>query len=152
MSNAKRVLFICVHNSARSQMAEAYMNKLGEGAFVACSAGFEPGPLNPLAVAAMAEEGFDLSKKASTSVFELFKAGQVFDYVVTVCDDAREGQCPVFPGVTRRLHLPFADPAGLAGSEEEKMRKVRQIRDQIKATVVELMGEWNGCETRSRLG
>lgn len=151
MVHAKRVLFICVHNSARSQMAEAFMNSLAEGAFLAESAGFEPGEINPLVTQAMAEDGLDISGNRSKSVFDLYKSGRIFDYVVTVCDDAREGQCPIFPGVTRRLHIPFTDPAALAGSHEKKLAEVRKIRDAIKDKVRELMAEWTDDTTKRKL-
>uniref|UniRef100_I2PXU7 Protein-tyrosine-phosphatase n=1 Tax=Desulfovibrio sp. U5L TaxID=596152 RepID=I2PXU7_9BACT len=136
-----RVLFICVHNSARSQMAEAYLRKFcGEAAEVE-SAGLDPTSVNPLVVAVMAEEGIDLSGKATRKVFDLFRDGKLFEYVVTVCEESLEGQCPVFPGVTHRLHLPFADPAGVVGSEEEKLAKVREIRDRIRERMAALAEE-----------
>lgn len=143
MVKAKKVLFICVHNSARSQMAEAFLNDLGGGAYHAESAGFEPKVINPLVVEAMAEAGLDISDAKPKGVFDLFKAGRIFDYVVTVCDDAREGQCPIFPGVTRRLHIPFTDPAALSGSHEEMMARLRTIRDAIRDKVAELIAEWD---------
>jgi arsenate reductase len=150
--NAKKVLFICTHNSARSQMAEAFLKHLGGDRYEAASGGFEPRPLNPLVIEAMAEVGLDISKNQSKSVFELFKAGRIFNYVVTVCEDAREGQCPVFPGVTSRLHIPFVDPAALTGSHEEKMAEVREIREAIKAKVLELMSQWDSDATPRKLG
>lgn len=151
MVDAKKVLFICVHNSARSQMAEAFVNSLAEGAFLAESAGFEPGVINPLVVEALAEVGLDISGNRSKSVFDIFKSGRVFDYVVTVCDDSREGQCPVFPGVARRLHIPFSDPAALTGTHEEKLAEVRKIRDAIKDKVRELMAEWGNDTQANKL-
>ena len=136
-----RVLFICVHNSARSQMAEAYLRQMtGDGVTVA-SAGLDPTVINPLVVAVMAEEGIDLSGKLTRKVFDLFKDGQLFDYVVTVCEESLEGQCPVFPGVTHRLHLPFPDPAAVVGAQEERLEQVRRIRDAIKARMAELAKE-----------
>jgi thioredoxin type arsenate reductase len=151
MVHAKRVLFICVHNSARSQMAEALLNSLGGDTYEAASGGFEPREINPLVVEAMAEEGLDISGNKSKSVFDLFKSGRIFDYVITVCDDAREGQCPIFPGVTRRLHIPFTDPSALVGTHEEKMAEVRKIRDAIKDKVRELMAEWADDTTKRKL-
>lgn len=132
-----RVLFICTHNSARSQMAEAYLNQMAPDRFQASSAGLEPTAVNPLVIEAMAEEGLDLSGKGTTSVFDLFRTGELFDYVVTVCDEAGEAGCPVFPGVTHRLRLPFPDPAMAQGSHEEQMAQVRGIRDAIKGKLVE---------------
>jgi len=151
MAHAKRVLFICVHNSARSQLAEAFMNAIGGGAYLAESAGFEPREINPLVIEAMAEEGLDISKNRSKSVFDLFKSGRIFDYVVTVCDDAREGQCPIFPGVTRRLHIPFTDPAATVGTHEEKLAEVRKIRDSIKDKARELIVEWENDTQQRKL-
>lgn len=130
-----RVLFICVHNSARSQMAEAYLKRLGADDFEVESAGFDPTEINPLVVEVMAEEGVDLAGKQTQKVFDLFKAGKIYHYVITVCSDAAATQCPIFPGVTHRLHLPFDDPAELQGDHGEKLRQVRVIRDHIKAMI-----------------
>ncbi|MDY6851918.1 MAG: arsenate reductase ArsC [Thermodesulfobacteriota bacterium] len=131
----KKVLFICVHNSARSQMAEAFLQKYGGGRYEAESAGFEPRGLNPLAVEVMRESGIDISRKTSQSVFDLFKNGLLYSYVITVCDGATEKQCPVFPGVVRRLHWEFPDPAVLTGSYEERLAGTRDIRDLIEAKI-----------------
>lgn len=138
---AEKVIFICKHNSARSQMAEAFLKQLAGDRLQVESAGLEPGALNPLVVESMKEIGFDISQNTTQSVFDLFKAGKLFDIVVTVCDDATEAQCPVFPGVTRRLHWPFPDPAALEGSHEEKLAKVREIREAIKSKVEEAFSE-----------
>lgn len=143
-----KVLFICVHNSARSQMAEEYVKKLGGDEFMVESAGFEPGVINPLVVEAMAEEGVDLSQKQTQSVFELFKKGRIFDYVITVCDESEGGKCPIFPGMTHRLHLPFPDPSQLEGSHEEKLQQVRAIRDQIKGMAREFVDWVNSDEKK----
>jgi arsenate reductase len=131
----QKVLFICVHNSARSQMAEAWLNLLCRGQFDAHSAGLEPGTLNPVAVEAMREIGVDISKKKTQSVFDVFKSGQFFPYVVTVCDETTADRCPIFPGVTKRLHWSFPDPAALTGSHQEQLDGVRKIRDQIRARI-----------------
>ncbi|MFH1034829.1 MAG: arsenate reductase ArsC [Pseudomonadota bacterium] len=136
-----RVLFVCVHNSARSQMAQAYLERLAGERFEVQSAGFEPGPINPLVVEVMREEGLDLSQKKAQSVFELFKQGKIFKYVITVCEASREQECPIFPGVTNRLHLPFPDPAQLAGSLEQRLEGTRQIRNQIKRAVEDLASQ-----------
>ncbi|ADU62115.1 MAG: arsenate reductase ArsC [Pseudodesulfovibrio sp.] len=130
-----KVLFICVHNSARSQMAEAYLDLFGNGEFEAQSAGFEPTSINPLVVEVMREEGVDLSSKGVQSAFDLFRQGRVFSYVITVCSDADEAQCPIYPGLVRRLHIPFADPSKLEGTREEKLAQLRGIRDQIREAV-----------------
>ena len=102
-----RVLFICVHNSARSQMAEAFLRRMAGDGVTVESAGLDPTVVNPLVVAVMAEEDIDLSAKKTQKVFDLFRDGRLFDAVVTVCEESIEGQCPVFPGVTHRLHLPW---------------------------------------------
>ncbi len=107
----QRVLFICVHNSARSQMAEAFLREICGDQFEAHSAGLEPGELNPSAVEAMREIGIDISQKQTQSVFDVFKSGELFSYVITVCDETSAERCPIFPGVAKRLHWSFADPA-----------------------------------------
>lgn len=139
----KRVLFICVHNSARSQMAEAFANNDFGDVLEAESAGFEPGPLNPLAVAAMADAGLDISSNAAKSVFDKYRNGEMFDYVVTVCKGS-EGDCPTFPGIIRRLDWPFDDPAELTGSATEQLEQAIVIRDQIRQAVAELAEEARG--------
>ena len=136
-----RVLFVCVHNSARSQMAEAYLKLLGAEDFEVESAGFEPTQINPLVVEVMGEEGVDLSEKQTQKVFDLFKAGKIYNYVITVCSESAAEQCPIFPGMTHRLHLPFADPAEVLGSHDERLQKIRVIRDQIKSMILEFV-DW----------
>jgi arsenate reductase len=131
----QRVLFICIHNSARSQMAEAWLSHTCGDVFAAQSAGLEPGTLNPLAVEVMSEVDIDISKKKTQDVFDVFKSGQLFAYVVTVCDETSAEKCPIFPGVAKRLHWSFPDPSRVTGSKEEKLEKVREIRDQIKAKI-----------------
>lgn len=136
-----RVLFVCVHNAARSQMAEAFLNAMGADRFQAASAGLEPMAINPLVVEAMGEVGLDLSGRTGRSVFELFRAGELFDYVITVCDEAAGERCPIFPGITKRLHWSFPDPSRLEGGREKMMEGVREIRDQIKAQVAWWMAQ-----------
>jgi arsenate reductase len=131
----QKVLFVCIHNSARSQMAEAWLNVLYGDRFEAKSAGLEPGELNPLAVKAMEEAGIDISKNRTKNVFDIIKSGEMFSWVVTVCDESSAERCPVFPGVVKRLHWSFPDPALLTGVLEEKMNSVRNIRDDIRAAV-----------------
>jgi arsenate reductase len=126
------VLFICIHNSARSQMAEAWLNQICGDFFAAESAGLEPGTLNPLVVEAMREVGIDISKKETRAVFDVFKSGKLFSYVITVCDETSAEKCPIFAGVTRRLHWSFPDPSTLVGSREQKLVDVRKIRDEIR--------------------
>lgn len=135
VSRKIRVLFVCVHNSARSQMAEAYLNDVAGDMFEAESAGFEVQPINPLAIEAMQEVGLDISQNSVDKVFEFLKVGKRFDYVITVCDAATAQKCPVFPMVKYELHWSFEDPSALEGSHEENMKNVRLIRDAIKAHV-----------------
>ena len=133
----EKVLFVCIHNSARSQMAEAWMNRLWGERFEAESAGLEPGTLNPLAVAVMKEVGIDISGKATRSVFDLYKAGTLFSYVITVCDETAAEACPIFPGNAKHIHMGFADPSRVEGTEVEKLAQVRLIRDSIRKAVEE---------------
>jgi len=128
----KKVLFVCVHNSGRSQMAEALLNHLGGDRFFAESAGLKPAVINPLVVEVMQEIGFDLSMNKAKSVFEFFKQGKLYDFVITVCDESSGNTCPVFPGITRRLHWSFDDPQSLTGTHEEKIMSLRLIRDCIR--------------------
>ena len=131
----KRVLFVCIHNSARSQMAEAFLNQICGEEFEAHSAGLEPGKLNPIVVEAMREIGMDISGNPAKAVFDMFKSGKIFAYVITVCDEASAEGCPIFPGVTRRLHWSFPDPSSMQGTHEEKLAKTREVRDTIKAKI-----------------
>lgn len=131
----KRVLFICVHNSARSQMAGTFLNDLGADFFEAFSAGLEPTVVNPLAVEAMKELGYDISEHKAKSAFELYKKGMLFEYAITVCKEPIESKCPVFPGITKRLHWGFDDPAAKIGTYGEKLLEMRRIRDEIKSRV-----------------
>ncbi len=136
-----KVLFVCIHNSARSQIAEAYLNLLGKGKFNAESAGLEPGKLNPYVVAVMQESGIDISHHPTTSVFDLFKEGRKYDAVVTVCDAANSERCPIFPGKTKRIAWSFEDPASFTGSKEEIMEKTRKVRDEIKDKITAFIRE-----------
>jgi arsenate reductase (thioredoxin) len=127
-----RVLFVCVHNAARSQMAEAFMNHLCGDSYEAESAGLEPTEVSPLVIEAMKEVRIDISRNRSKSVFNFFKEGRLFGFVITVCDESNAEQCPIFPGITAKLHWSFEDPSSFTGSHEEKLEKVRKVRDQIK--------------------
>jgi arsenate reductase len=130
-----KVLFVCIHNSARSQMAEAWLNFLYGYRFEAKSAGLEPGDLNPLAVKAMKEVGIDISNNLTKSVFNLLNSRELFSWVITVCDESSSERCPVFPGFAKQLHWSFPDPSSLDGSSEEKMNAVRKIRDDIREAI-----------------
>jgi len=130
-----KVLFICVHNSARSQMAAALMNKMCGEFFEAQSAGLQPGKINPLVVEALKEIEIDISKNKTQRVFDLWKSGQVFQFVMTVCSEAEAEGCPIFPGVTTRLHWPFDDPSQFTGTHEQRLEKTRRVRDRIRAKI-----------------
>jgi len=132
-----KVLFVCIHNSGRSQMAEAFLNRFGGQKFQAESAGLEPGTLNPLVVRAMAETGIDISGNKTKCVTDFLQQGKTYDYVVTVCDESSAERCPVFPGSAQRVHWSFPDLSALTGTEEQKLGRVREIRDQIRAKVME---------------
>lgn len=136
-----KVLFVCVHNSARSQMAETFLNAFGRDKFIAESAGLTPAMLNPIVVEAMKEIGFDISQNKAKSTFDCFKAGKLYNYVITVCDDANAEKCPTFPGYAKRLHWGFQDPSQLQGSYEEQLQGTRTIRDQIKSRIQEWISE-----------
>jgi len=127
---AQRVLFLCTHNSARSQMAEALLRQLSDGRVVVASAGSEARGVHALAVAALAELGIEI-RDAESKTFERY-LGQPWDAVITVCDAANES-CPVFPGAARRLHWSFPDPSAVAGSETERLAAFRAVRDAIAA-------------------
>lgn len=131
----KKVLFVCVHNSARSQIAQELFNRMCGEEFEAQSAGLEPGTLNPLAVEVLREMGIDISGRETRSVFDVFKSGQIFAYVIAVCDGASAQRCPIFPGVTTRLNWSFPDPSAFEGTWEEKLEQTRQVRDLIEAEI-----------------
>lgn len=137
-----KVLFVCIHNSARSQMAEALLNHLAGDRFEAKSAGLEPGALNPLAVEVMQELGINISANQTKDVFEMFKRGEMYSYVITVCDGANAERCPIFAGIVSRLHWSFSDPAALEGSWEEKLAATRLIRDEIRTAVEGFIAEY----------
>jgi arsenate reductase len=131
----KKVLFVCIHNSARSQMAEAFLNLLAGDRFEAESAGLEPGALNPIVIEVMKEIGIDISQNTPKGVFDFIKTGKLFHYVITVCDETSDNRCPIFPGYAKRLHWNLPDPSALGGNYEEKLQATRRIRDEIKARV-----------------
>ena len=125
----KRVLFLCTHNSARSQMAEGLLRKMAGDRFEVYSAGTEQTRVQPLAIEAMREIGIDISGHTSKTL-DAFE-GQSFDYVITVCDRANES-CPIFPGGTERIHWSFEDPTAATGTDEQKLRAFRTVRDAIQ--------------------
>jgi arsenate reductase (thioredoxin) len=127
-----RVLFLCTHNSARSQMAEALLRHLGGDRFEVHSAGTEATHVRPLAVRVMDEIGVDISGQESKTLERYLE--EPFDYVITVCDDANEA-CPFFPGTANRLHWSFEDPSRVEGSEEERLAVFRAVRDRIRERI-----------------
>jgi len=131
MLSMPRVLFVCIHNGGRSQICEALLKRYAGDRFDVESAGLRPGELNPLVVQVMAEVGIDISRNKTKSVFGVWRRGHSFEYVITVCDREAAEKCPIFPGLTTRLHWPFHDPSRVTGTYEQKLQKVRQIRDEI---------------------
>ena len=116
-------------------MAEAFLKELCGEDFTVESAGLEPGELDPLAVEVMAEVGIDISRNKTKSAFDLFRSGRLYSYVVTVCDETSAERCPIFPGMSKRVHWTFADPAATQGTREERLNQVRSIRDAIRAQI-----------------
>lgn len=134
MKTAYKVLFLCTGNSCRSQMAEAFLQKLGNGSYEAYSAGLEPKEIHPLTIKVMTEIGYDLSDQKSKGV-STYLGKMLFQYLITVCDQA-EQNCPTaWPGVTHKLHWSFEDPAAFVGTEKEKLAQFRMVRDQIHERV-----------------
>lgn len=144
----KKVLFVCIHNSARSQIAEALLEKYGEGEFQVASAGFEPGEISPFAVEILKEEGIDISNKSTDHLLDLFKNGKLFNYVVTVCDEATAQKCPIFPGVRARIQWDIKDPRAFIGTDEEKLNKFREVKDTIKEEVLKFIELVNSGELK----
>ena|SRR5208337_4500499 len=134
-----RVLFLCEHNSARSQIAEAFLNRYASDKFEVMSAGLAPGNLNPYVVEAMKEAGIDISNNKTKSAFDLYKQNIFFSYVITVCDRESAKRCPIFPGVTTRLHWPFDDPSKFTGSKTEILERTKIVRDAIEIKVKEFI-------------
>jgi len=136
----QKILFLCTGNSARSQMAEAFVRKHADDKFEAHSAGLEPKGLNPLTVKVMDEIGIDVSSQTSKGI-DTYLGKKLFQYLVTVCDDA-DKNCPtVWPGVNKRLHWSFQDPAAFEGSEEERLAKFREVRDLMEEKVKAWLAE-----------
>ena len=130
----QRVLFLCTGNSARSQMAEAFLRKYAGEHFEVHSAGLEPKGINPFTIQVMGEKGIDISGQTSKGI-DLYLGKVLFQYLITVCDEA-DKNCPtVWPGVNQRMHWSFEDPATFQGTDEQKLEKFRQIRDLIEARI-----------------
>jgi arsenate reductase (thioredoxin) len=144
----QKILFVCIHNSARSQMAEAFLNAICAENFFAQSAGIEPGQLNPIVVEAMREAGIDISRNATKSVSGFIESREPFDYVITVCDETSAERCPVFPGAAKRLHWGFPDPSSFTGTPEEKLARTREVRDTIKTRIDAWCAQMCGATAR----
>lgn len=137
-----RVLFVCEHNSARSQMAEAYLENLGGAAFEVESCGIEAGIINPLVIEVMEEKGYDLRGKTTQTALNLFKQGKSYDIIVTVCSREASEQCPIFPGKALRMNWPFDDPSKIEGDRDTKLESIRRIRDRIEEKIQEFIEEY----------
>jgi len=145
VSNLKhKILFVCIHNSARSQMAEAFLNKIGGEHFIAESAGLEPGKLNPNVIEVMREAGIDIGGNQTKRVFDLFKQGTSYNAVITVCDAASAESCPIFPGMVKRIGWSFTDPSSFNGTKEEILKNTRLVRDEIATKISEFVQEASG--------
>ena len=131
----KKVLFLCVHNSARSQMAAALLNRICGDEFAGESAGVEPSVVNPLAIEVMSEMGIDISGNKTRKAFDVFKSGTLFAYAITVCDEAAE-RCPIYPRA-KMLHWNFPDPSAFTGTWEERVDQTRAVRDAIAKKIEE---------------
>ena len=142
----KKVLFICVHNSARSQIAEVYLREFGDDLFEVESAGLEPGRLNPYVVEVLKEDGIDITDKKTKSAWELFRAGKRYDYVITVCSREAEEKCPVWPQPTERRSWSYPDPSKFTGTEEEITVKVRELRNIMKEQVKQFIESYRNNE------
>jgi arsenate reductase (thioredoxin) len=134
-----KVIFICTHNSARSQMAEAFLTKYAGEHFEVYSAGYNPQPIHPYTISTMQELGYDLSKQQPKDLWELAKKRH-FGIIITVCRKTEEN-CPTIPGTSTRLYWNIDDPAALQGTEEEKLAKFREVRDQILAQIKNFLKE-----------
>ncbi|MDD3393407.1 MAG: arsenate reductase ArsC [Anaerotignum sp.] len=138
-SEKRRILFVCVQNSFRSQIAEAIVNKKYGDRFVAESAGLNIGKINPLAIRVMNEYGIDISNNQVNSVFDFYKEGRFYSYIITVCSREAEKECPVFPGIRKRLNWELENPENITGTEEEKYQKAIEIRDEIERKIDEFI-------------
>ena len=137
MSKTK-VIFLCTHNAARSQMAEAFLRKYAGDYFDVYSAGFDPKPIHPLTIKVMKEIGYDLSNQQPKDLWQLIR-NEYFGIAITVCKRSEEEDCPTIPGTSTRLYWNIEDPAAFEGTEEEKLAKFREVRDQINERVKDFL-------------
>ena len=130
-------------------MGAALLNEVCGEFFEAQSAGLEPGTLNPLAVEALQEIGIDISEHETQSVFDVFKSGQLFACAITVCSESESRGCPIFAGVTKRLHWPFADPSQFTGTHEQRLAKTRELLEEIRAQIEDFCEEYCAVEPQT---
>lgn len=131
------VLFVCIHNSARSQIAEELLTKLYGDYFTVKSAGYEPSFINPYVAKVLLKRDIDISKKQTQSVFDLYKNGEFFNYIITVCNESENERCPIFPGVKEIIHWSFNDPSMFSGSDEDKYIKIENLINDIEQKINE---------------
>lgn len=141
MSKPLRILAVCIHNSARSQMTEELIRKYGDSSLHVESAGIEPGKINPFVAELLLEEGIDIRNKKTQSVQSLIEQEKSFDYVIAVCGPEAAERCPIFPSEIKRLHWPFPDPSAAEGTDQQKMETIRGIKNTIKNQVMEFLKE-----------
>jgi arsenate reductase len=137
MADREHILFLCTHNSARSQIAEGLLRALADNRYEVHSAGTVATHVRPEAIRVMAEIGIDISHQKSKTLDRYLK--QNFDWVITVCDDAAES-CPAFPGWARRLHWPLPDPSQATGTDEDRLNEFRRVRDRLRHNIVAFIG------------
>jgi len=135
--NKERVLFVCADNSARSQMAEAFLKQMAPDKFFVESAGIDPKTLDLLVIEVMSEIGIDISQNKTSSSHDFFEQGNRYEYVIALCDAASSYKCPIFPNIKQRLNWIFDDPSDLLGDKATKLVQLRTIRDQIRKRVQE---------------
>lgn len=140
MVTKTKVIFLCTHNTARSQMAEAFLKKYAGNYFDVYSAGFEPQPIHPLTIKVMKEIGYDLSGQQPKDLWPLVKS-EYFGIAITVCKKSEEEDCPTIPGTSTRLYWNIEDPAAFEGTEDQKLAKFREIRDQIQSLVKQFLND-----------
>ena len=129
-------------------MAEAFLKQIGGEHFEVESAGIEPGKLNPIVVEAMKETGIDISNNPTKAVFDLFRQGKLYQYVITVCDAVAAERCPIFPGKCIRIAWSFKDPSSFTGTHEEKLQQTRMVRDEIKAAIQQFIQDVSNFKYR----
>ena len=136
MKIKKKIMFVCIHNSARSQMCEAFVRHYAGDTYEVHSSGIEKGKLNEDVVQVMTELGISMEGHYAKRAQEYILRNEAFDYVITVCDESNAERCPIFPGDHQRLHWGFSDPSAIQGSKEERLPRIRIIRDEIHQKIL----------------